>query len=281
MPKKQSFQLTPDHGRPLIGDCYLAAGDNVKPLIIFCHGYKGFKDWGAWHLMAEQIVAAGFDFCKFNFSHNGGTPEQPIDFPDLDAFANNNYSLEMQDLQAVLDFVKSADCPLFTTVPASIYLLGHSRGGGIVALTAAQDERIDKVATLASVSDYRARFMEGTPHFDQWKETGITYVENSRTGQLLPHKFQFYTNFIKNEARLTLKTAVKKLQIPHLIIHGTADPTVPMAEAEALHRWNPHSELFTLDQADHVFGMKQPWLEDSLPNDMLLAVDKLIQFFKD
>ena len=26
-----------------------------KPLVIFCHGYKGFKDWGAWNLMAEAF----------------------------------------------------------------------------------------------------------------------------------------------------------------------------------------------------------------------------------
>ena len=57
-----------------------------NPLIIFCHGYKGFKDWGAWNLMAEAFAKIGFCFIKFNFSHNGGTIEQPIDFPDLEAF---------------------------------------------------------------------------------------------------------------------------------------------------------------------------------------------------
>lgn len=231
--------------------------------------------------MADAFTSAGFDFVRFNFSHNGGTEEQPIDFPDLEAFSNNNYSLEMSDLQMVIDhFYRPADGHMEKR-PSSLYLLGHSRGGGIVNLTAGQDNRIDKVACLASVSDYRARFMEGTAHFDQWKETGITYIENSRTGQLLPHKFQFYTDFMENEERLTIKTSVKNISVPHLIIHGTQDPTVDLKEAMAIHSWNPNSELYVIDQADHVFGMSHPWKEDRLPGHMQEAVEKLIEFFKE
>ena len=79
--------------------------NQLKPIVIFCHGYKGFKDWGAWNLMAEAFAEAGFFFIKFNFSHNGGTVEQPIDFPDLEAFGNNNYTKELDDLESVIDWV--------------------------------------------------------------------------------------------------------------------------------------------------------------------------------
>lgn len=280
MIQSQSFQLETAHGRPIIGDFHQAKQQESKPLVIFCHGYKGFKDWGGWHLMADQLAAAGFDFLRFNFSHNGGTVAQPIDFPDLEAFSENNYSLEMQDLQTVLNFVSSPDCPLIEKQPSGIFLLGHSRGGGIVSLTAAQDDRIQKLATLASVSDYRARFMEGTPEFEIWKQTGMAYVENSRTGQMLPHKFQFYTDFIENEERLTISTAVKSLTIPHLIIHGSADPTVTLKEAQALHSWNPNSQLEVIEEANHVFGMQHPWNSDSLSNHMQQAVDMLIEFYR-
>ena len=40
-------------------------------IVIFIHGFMGFKDWGAWHLMAKVFAKAGFFFVKFNFSHNG------------------------------------------------------------------------------------------------------------------------------------------------------------------------------------------------------------------
>lgn len=273
-----SFQLLPDHGRAIIGDLHLAQGDRRDDLIVFCHGYKGFKDWGAWHLMANAFTEVGFDFVRFNFSHNGGTVEQPIDFPDLEAFSENNYSLEMNDLQVVLDhFSKAEKTPL--DPPKNIYLLGHSRGGGIVMLTAAQDKRINKLATLAAVSDYRARFLEGTPHFEAWKASGITHIENSRTGQLLPHKFQFYLDFIANEQRLTISKAVKELKVPQLIVHGTEDPTVALKEAQALHHWNPDSSLVVIDGADHVFGMQHPWNKTELPAAMQEAVTALIAFY--
>ena len=82
--------------------------------------------------MAKAFTEAGFDFVRFNFSHNGGTVEQPIDFPDLEAFSENNYSLEMSDLQMVLDHFSSGEqTPL--DPPKNIYLLGHGRGGGAFA----------------------------------------------------------------------------------------------------------------------------------------------------
>ena len=62
--------------------------------VIFCHGYKGFKDWGCWNLMADYLANHHICVVKFNFSCNGGTLSNPIDFPDLKAFGENNYSTE-------------------------------------------------------------------------------------------------------------------------------------------------------------------------------------------
>ena len=93
------------HTKPIVTDVFYKENHQSKKVIIFCHGYKGFKDWGAWNLMAEAFANSGFFFIKFNFSHNGGTPEQPIDFPDLEAFGNNNYSKELDDLGSVIDWI--------------------------------------------------------------------------------------------------------------------------------------------------------------------------------
>ena len=65
--------------KPIVADCFFVDDKKPKPILIFCHGYKGFKDWGAWNLMAEAFAETGFFFIKFNFSHNGGTVENPID----------------------------------------------------------------------------------------------------------------------------------------------------------------------------------------------------------
>ena len=39
------------------------------PIIIFSHGFKGFKDWGTFNLMAEKFANNNLFFLKLNFSH--------------------------------------------------------------------------------------------------------------------------------------------------------------------------------------------------------------------
>tara|TARA_R110000868_G_scaffold218298_1_gene468547 strand:- start:1270 stop:2106 length:837 start_codon:yes stop_codon:yes gene_type:complete len=267
------------HNKPILIDCTYLANGFPKPIIIFCHGYKGFKDWGAWNLMANAFAEAGFYFMKFNFSYNGGTVNQPIDFPDLKAFGNNNYILELDDLNSVMDWVSSNKEIKKEADIKNTTLLGHSRGGGIVSIKAEEDPRIKNVISLAGVSDFKARFPKGK-NFDLWKKNGVYYVENGRTKQQMPHYFQFYTNFIENEKRLTIKRAVRNINIPHLIIHGDADTSVSIEEAKILHQWNPNSKLEVIKGANHVFGTHQPWEEDEIPEDLGKMIQVIIAFLQ-
>mgnify|MGYP000160903534 FL=1 len=271
--------LSSENKKPILYDVYYNETGNPQPVVIFCHGYKGFKDWGAWHLVAEAFAESGFCFVKFNFSHNGGTMENPIDFPDLEAFAENNFSFELDDLDRVLNEIEKGN-DNFPKKISTISLIGHSRGGGIVLIKAEEDTRIHKVVTWASVSDFKARFQENTAAFETWKETGVTHVENNRTKQMLPHNFQFYKDFKKNEERFSIKRAVKNMKVGQLIVHGSEDPTVSEKEARAIHSWNPESELKIIDGADHVFGAKHPFEESNLPTDLKNVVEKTIEFLK-
>ena len=118
--------------KPIVWDAHFNANGNKKPLVIFCHGYKGFKDWGSWDLVAEAFSKAQLFFVKFNFSHNGGTIENPIDFPDLEAFAENNYSKELDDLDDMLNHLISEAFEYNNDInTTNITVIGHSRGGGI------------------------------------------------------------------------------------------------------------------------------------------------------
>jgi dienelactone hydrolase len=100
-----NFIIGYNDNKPIVSDLTYVEKNEAQPLVIFCHGYKGYKDWGAWHLAARAFAEAGFVFLKFNFSHNGGTFENPIDFPDLEAFGKDNYNKQMQDLDHVISFV--------------------------------------------------------------------------------------------------------------------------------------------------------------------------------
>lgn len=268
-------------GRPIVVDLHYP--DNTQsptPVILFAHGFKGYKDWGAFNLMAEDFANAGFIFIKFNFSHNGGTVEQQIDFPDLEAFGQNNYSIELDDLGLVIDNLFEGKFLEKDKIDyANISLIGHSRGGGIAVLKAAEDARITKLITLAGVDDFKSRFPTGST-LEEWRKNGIAYTLNSRTKQEMPHDFQFYEDFIVNENRLTIKLQAETLKIDHLIIHGEADETVKVDAAKRLHNWSPKSTLKIIENAGHTFGMKHPWIDAELPTDMKVVVDEIKRWLK-
>ncbi len=265
------------HNKSILTDvCYLENG-KPKPIILFCHGYKGFKDWGAWNLMAEEFAKHGFCFIKYNFAYNGGTIEQPIDFPDLEAFGNNNYTKELDDLDSVLNWIEanlSSNKNIDTT---NITLLGHSRGGGIVTIKAEEDSRITTIISLAGVSDFESRFPKDEA-FETWKKEGVYYVVNGRTKQDMPHFYQFFEDFEQNKDRLNIKHSASNLKIPHLIIHGSNDTSVSIEEAKNLHNWNPNSELKIIENADHVFNSKHPWENNELSEQLNTVVKSIIKF---
>ena len=267
------------HNKPILVDVFYNQTKTEKPVIIFCHGYKGFKDWGAWNLMAKSFAEAGFCFLKFNFSHNGGTVEQPIDFPDLETFGKNNYTKELDDLETVIDWVFKNKKLQKEVNLKEVSLLGHSRAGGIVTIKAEEEKRVSNVITLAGVSDFGSRSAT-SGDLEQWKKDGVKYVVNGRTKQKMPHYIQFYENFIQNEERLTIKRAVKNLEIPHLIIHGNKDTSISIEEAKVQHQWNPKSELAIINNGDHVFNTKHPWILDKVSKELEEVTKKTISFLK-
>jgi pimeloyl-ACP methyl ester carboxylesterase len=276
---KKNQILEGKHSKPILLDTFYNETSQPKPILIFCHGYKGFKDWGAWDLMAKSFAEAGFFFVKFNFSHNGGTIEQPMDFPDLEAFGNNNYTKELNDLEMVIDWVLDNLEFQNEMDTNQIYLLGHSRAGGIVTIKSEEDKRVTKVITLAGVCDFGSRSAT-TGDLGQWKKDGVKYVMNGRTKQQMPHYIQFYEDFIENEERLTIKRAVEHLETPHLIIHGDKDTSISVEEAIKQHEWNPKSELVIIPNSDHVFNTKHPWEKETLSKELQQVVEKSIDFLK-
>ena len=88
---KETFIINSDNDKdlPIIGD--LTYTIDSKNLVVFCHGFKGFKDWGPFNTMAKSFANENFFFLKFNFSHNGTSVDDPCNFIDLESFGNNNF----------------------------------------------------------------------------------------------------------------------------------------------------------------------------------------------
>lgn len=273
----KNFQIAGKHQRPILTDFFYRQNTEMKTVVIFSHGYKGFKDWGCWNLIAEEFAGRNFFFVKFNFSHNGGTVSQPIDFPDLEAFAENNYSKELDDLQSVIDFIKN-DSQFSREVNLNkIVLIGHSRGGGICCLKAAEDPSISKLISWAGVCDFGKRTAT-IGDLEEWRRSGVKYVKNGRTKQMMPHNYQFYQDFIDNQERLNIENAVKRLEIPYLIIHGDADTSVSLKEGKSLKSWYPRAELAIIPEGDHVFGAREPWREQGLTPALEKVLEKSFEF---
>jgi pimeloyl-ACP methyl ester carboxylesterase len=278
--RERNIILQSKHGRPFLADVYYKKDGQKKPVIIFSHGFKGFKDWGPFDLVAEKFVAAGFVYVKFNFSHNGTTVDHPVDFVDLEAFGNDNLSIEMDDLEVVIDWVCSDAFPVAPNEveKKNLYLLGHSRGGGISILKSKEDERVKKVCTWASVNEFSKYW--SAEELEKIKRDGVTFVGNARTRQMMPIKWQMYDNYFANLNRLFVPDAVKQMQTPLLIIHGTKDETIPVEAAIEMNQWNPKSELLLLQNSNHNFGGRHPFTEKTLTSDLEAAVNASIEFFK-
>lgn len=248
-----------------------------QPVVVFVHGFKGFKDWGHFPMVGDELVKAGFAFVSFNFTHDGTTVEKPADFADLDAFSENNYHKELFDTDAVLTALSNGS--LFPEVDVNrskLLLLGHSRGGGVSIVKAAESELVSGLVTWNSIGDMKRTNAD----IDDWKRDGVTYVPNARTNQQMPLKYQFVEDVYAQEERYNLELACAKISVPAMYIHGTNDQVVPFNYAEKLHSWTKNSSLVAIEEGNHTFGGKHPFSESDLPNDSKLALNATIEHFR-
>ncbi len=258
-------------GRQSLFDLQIPELWNGK-VIVFIHGYMGYKDWGAWHLVQSFFVDRSYGFARYNASHNGGTTEQGIDFPDLESFAKNTYSKEVYDFEAVVSEIEKQIRSSF-----ELYVMGHSRGGGI-ALLQAQHPNVRKIVTLAAISSGEHRFPVGNA-LDRWKSEGVYFQKKGRTQQEMPHHYVQFEDFMKNKSRLDIEHYCRTTTKPVSVIHGAADTSVGVEEGEAIAGWTS-APLIVLEGEAHTFGSKQPWMEKTLPLGLQRACTHAYTFFE-
>jgi len=275
----RNVPVTGANQRTFLLDVYYPPGKPLRGRVVFSHGFKGFKDWGHWDLLGQAFADAGFLFAKYNFSHNGTTPAAPTEFHDLEAFGNNNYSHELTDLQATLDWLDQAANELegLSGQREPFILIGHSRGGPVSLIKALEDERVRALITWASV-DSLAYAWPDQEFIKEWKERGVYHVVNGRTGQEMPLYYQMYEDYQAAGERFDTERAARALAKPWLIIHGTDDPAVSEQAAHHLHQWNPQSKLILIEGADHVFGGSHPYEREELPEHSQVLLEASLAF---
>src|SRR6202012_1606024 len=275
MIKKEIYTIPGAKGRNMLMDLTYDDQNPKAPLVIFAHGFKGFKDWGTHNMVARLFVENGFRYLKFNFSHNGTTLDKPLDFADLIAFSDNTFSIELEDLKAVIDFACNGSV---MRTAESVNLIGHSMGGGISIVKTAEDTRISKLVTMASISSFRNLWPREAE--EQWKIQGIMYNHNSRTNQQMPLKSTLLDDLDAHPTRLNITEKAAAIKQPWLIVHGDADTSVPVSHAEELKSAQPNAELIIIPNADHTFNSKHPYDQDTLPAALEEFCQMAMEFFK-
>ncbi|MEO6695861.1 MAG: alpha/beta hydrolase [Ignavibacteria bacterium] len=257
--KKESIIIKNKHGDSICIDLRYIKSDSIKPLVILCHGFKGFKDWGCFPYLMDRIAAEGNFAVSFNFSYNG-TGEDEGDqnqFSRLDLFAKNTFSRELDDLGCVIDhLIDHKNDHKYDT--DNVTLIGHSRGGGIAILKTAEDARINNLIVLSSVNSFN-RYSDVLK--SKWKEAGYFEVLNSRTNQMMKMDYTLVEDLEKNSDRLNIQKAIGKINVTTMIIHGTQDVTVDYSNGEDLYsRSNKEkTELFLIENTGHTFGAVHPF----------------------
>lgn len=268
---------------PIGLDLYLpTSGKAPHPLVVFMHGFKGFKDWGHWAAIANGFVEAGYAFLKFNFSHNGTTIDALQDFADLEAFGRNTFSIELADSKAILDWLQSdgafpEQSRLQTT---DLTLIGHSRGGPIALITALEQEGVGRVVTWAGVHELNYSWADRPQQLQAWSEQGVQYILNGRTGQQMPLYYSLYEDYERHRDRLSIATTLEQLDKPYLIVHGTKDPAVSAQSAAYLEERGRRSQLHLIEGADHVFGGYHPFGGAQLPEHSQELLQKTVEFIE-
>ncbi|UKT64355.1 alpha/beta hydrolase family protein [Pedobacter mucosus] len=271
---QSEFSLSGADGKLIIGDITFDEKNPNMPIVLFIHGFKGYKDWGAHNLVARYFVSNGYRYIKFNLSHSGVPADNPIGVTDMETFASNTFSKELFDVNAVLDYIGKA-----YGAETEINVIGHSRGGGLAIIEVANDLRINKLITWSSISSFDSLWKKEQE--TEWKEKGKIYITNARTKEQMPLNVALLEDFEENADALNILEAAKKINIPWLIVQGDDDVNVPFEHAQKLANTNLGSRLVKIEGANHVYGASQPYNNETLPPLLFKVCEKCLLFLNE
>lgn len=211
-----------------------AHSNGKQPVAIIAHGFNGTHHSGLSYF--ETLNALGYQCYTFDFP--GGSVHSRSDNNTM----NMSIRDEQSDLEAIVRYFKSQP-----DVDASrIVLIGESQGGLVSALTASHLK-----------ADIHALILV-FPAFcipDNWNERYPHTTDIPDTTRLwnVPLSRRFFTE-IRN---LQVFPTLKKFTNPVLLIHGDADPIVPVDYSRRAVRTYKKARLHIIPGAGHGFSPKE------------------------
>jgi pimeloyl-ACP methyl ester carboxylesterase len=189
------------------------AASGRAPYAILLHGFKGFMDWGFFPDMARRLASHGIVSVRFNAS-GSGVGEDLENFTELDAFERNTLTREIEDLESVRRWIDDGGVREIDAERAVV--LGHSRGGGLALVHAAESRAYRGVVTWAAVASFD-RFDEHAKEL--WRRNGFLPIQNARTGQEMRLGLAALEDLERHRDRFDVPSACRRLGAPALLVH--------------------------------------------------------------
>lgn len=226
-----------------------ANGKKKQPVAIVAHGFNGGHLYGKNYF--ETLNSLGYQCYTFDFPC-GSTYSQSD--PNT---MNMSVIDEQSDLQAIVKYFKNQP-----DVDASnIVLIGESQGGLVSALAAANKPKdISKLIlvfpALCIPDNWNARY----PRLEDIPDT--TRLWNVPLGK----------RFFVEIHDMRPYEVIGKYKKPVLIIHGDADPVVPIGYSNKAVEMYKNAQLHVIPNAGHGFKPNElqqslEWIRDFLKND--------------
>ncbi|WP_369226205.1 alpha/beta fold hydrolase [Streptomyces sp. R39] len=259
-------------------DLYYEDHGTGQPVVLI-HGYP--LDGHSWEKQAAALLAAGYRVITYD-RRGFGRSSQPTTGYDYDTFA--------ADLNTVLETLDLTD----------VVLVGFSMGTGEVGryLGTYGSARIAKAAFLASLEPFLLKTDDNADGVDGGVFEGIKQAVTADRYAYFTAFYQDFYNLDENLGTRISEEAVRnswnvaagaswyaslacvstwttdfradvaKIDVPALILHGTADRILPIeATAEPFHRALPQAEYVVVEGAPH--GLL--WTHAQEVTDALLA----------
>ena len=277
MTTTHQWQISGSDGQPIFGNAHVPES-GARGVLVICHGFKGYKDYGFFPRLARRAAQRGLIAHRFNFSHSGMTnATDTFERPDL--FAKDTWGRQIFDLHQVSRAVREGALPGRNGSDLNISWFGHSRGGVTVLLAASRQSPYSINRIIAASAPHSACHLDEAQRA-LLRRQGDLESPSSRTGQRLLIGPDWLDELEADPDAFDPLRAIKAITCPILLIHGDADETVPVDAARLLHgATGGRARLEIVRNGTHTFNAPNPLPSDQPgPDQTRSMIESVVTF---
>lgn len=208
--------------------------------IFFCHGFGSNKE-GSYEERCNIMAENGWNAVRFDFRGNGESDGE---------FMEETLTKRIDDLQAVVDHFE----------PEKYVFFGSSFGGKVVFHAAAEDDNVKAILGKAPVT------------YNEIMDKFRSVVEKKGEFEYIDDK-PIDIRFFEDLDEYSFKEAVKNLDVPISIFHGSKDTTVkPRHSYKALKELETDVSLHKIEDEKHSFTESG---EEKMMDEMVSWLDNI------